>query len=145
MKDVKLIGLYFAPHLFAISLLRAFIAARCGSASSCARSYEIAPECSQSRMVLISSVCFIISSFIFLFSYALDCKGRPFKVQGFSRFFIIFLRSFRKISSFFKFLIFSFSAFLGTESKIILSFQFHWMKTESKTLWITQSKRIRGG
>lgn len=94
MKAEKLIGLYLAPHFFAISLLLAFIAARWGLASSCALSYEIAPMCSQSRIVLISSVCFIISSFMFLVSYALNFKGRPLIVQGFSRFFCVFLRNF---------------------------------------------------
>ena len=44
------------------------IAARCGLASSRALSYEIAPMCSHILIVLISSVCFIISSFIFVFS-----------------------------------------------------------------------------
>ena len=96
MKAEKLMGLYLAPHFFAISLLLAFIAARWGFASSCALSYEIAPVCSQSRIVLISSVCLIISSFMFFVSYALDFKGRPCDFQGFSWFFRVFLRNFCK-------------------------------------------------
>ena len=111
MKAVKLMGLYLAPHFFAISLLLAFIAARCGLASSCALSYEIAPVCSQSLIVLISSVCFIISSFIFAFSYALDFKGRPRDFQGKTRFFIVFLRVFCKKCV--KIINFYISVFLG--------------------------------
>ena len=111
MKAVKLIGLYLAPHFFAISLLLAFIAARYGFASSCALSYEIAPVCSQSLIVLISSVCFIISSFIFVFSYALDFKGRPCYFQGKTPFFIVFLRFFAKKCV--KIITFCISAFFG--------------------------------
>lgn len=125
MKDVKLIGLYLAPHFLAISLLLAFIAARCGFASSCALSYEIAPVCSQSLIVLISSVCFIISSFIFAFSYALDFKGIPRDFQGKTRFFVVFLRVLRGISSFFE--IFCYQAFFSLfckKSEIIFSFTF---------------------
>ena len=103
MKAEKLIARYLAPHFFAISLLLAFIASRCGFASFCACSYVIAPECSHILIVLISSVCLIISSFILLFSYALDFKGRPLIVQGFSRFFLIFPRFFSEIPSFFAF------------------------------------------
>lgn len=119
MKAVKLIGLYLAPHFFAISLLLAFIAARCGFASSCALSYEIAPVCSQSLIVLISSVCFIISSFITLF-YALDFKDRPCDFQGKTRFFIIFLRFFCKkcvkITNFYIFSFFGFFRFLNKDA-----------------------------
>ena len=112
MKAVKLIGLYLAPHFFAISLFLAFIAARCGFASSFALSYEIAPVCSQSLIVLISSVCFIISSFMVLFSYALDFKGRPCVFQGKTRFFIVFLRVFcKKCVKIINFYIFSFLGF----------------------------------
>nr|DAG30173.1 MAG TPA: hypothetical protein [Caudoviricetes sp.] len=120
MKDVKLIGLYLAPHFLAISLLLAFIAARCGFASSCALSYEIAPVCSQSLIVLISSVCFIISSFIFAFSYALDFKGIPRDFQGKTRFFVVFLRVLRGISSFFE--IFCYQAFFHSFVKNQKSF-----------------------
>lgn len=91
MKELKLIARNFAPHFLAISLLLAFIASRCGLASFCACSYVIAPECSHILIVLISSVCFIISSFIVLFSYALDFKGRTFNFQGKMVFFIGFL------------------------------------------------------
>ena len=111
MKAVKLMGLYLAPHFFAISLLLAFIAARCGLASSCALSYEIAPVCSQSLIVLISSVCFIISSFIFAFSYALDFKGRPCDFQGKTRFLSSFCVFFAKNA--YKLSIFTFPFFLG--------------------------------
>lgn len=101
MKELKLIARNFAPHFFAISLLLAFIASRCGLASFCACSYVIAPECSHILIVLISSVCFIISSFIVLFSYALDFKGRTFNFQGKMVFFIGFLCVFCKKSSLF--------------------------------------------
>ena len=101
MKELKLIARNFAPHFFAISLLLAFIASRCGLASFCACSYVIAPECSHILIVLISSVCFIISSFIVLFSYALDFKGRTFNFQGKMVFFIGFLCVFCEKSSLF--------------------------------------------
>ena len=101
MKELKLIARNFAPHFFAISLLLAFIASRCGLASFCACSYVIAPECSHILIVLISSVCFIISSFIVLFSYALDFKGRTFNFQGKMVFFIGFLCIFCEKSSLF--------------------------------------------
>ena len=102
MKELKLIARNFAPHFFAISLLLAFIASRCGLASFCACSYVIAPECSHILIVLISSVCFIISSFIVLFSYALDFKGRTFNFQGKMVFFIGFLCVFCEKSSLFE-------------------------------------------
>lgn len=126
MKAVKLIGLYLAPHFFAISLLLAFIAARCGFASSCALSYEIAPVCSQSLIVLISSVCFIISSFITLFSYALDFKDRPCDFQGKTRFFIIFLRVLRRISIFFVIFCYQaiFHSFVKNQKSFFLSHSF---------------------
>ncbi len=101
MKELKLIARNFAPHFLAISLLLAFIASRCGLASFCACSYVIAPECSHILIVLISSVCFIISSFIVLFSYALDFKGRTFNFQGKMVFFIGFLCVFCEKSSLF--------------------------------------------
>lgn len=101
MKELKLIARNFAPHFFAISLLLAFIASRCGLASFCACSYVIAPECSHILIVLISSVCFIISSFIVLFSYALDFKGRTFNFQGKMVFFIGFFCVFCEKSSLF--------------------------------------------
>lgn len=103
MKAEKLIGLYLAPHFFAISLLFAFIASRCGFASFCACSYVIAPECSHILIVLISSVWLIISLLIVSFPYALDFKGRPLIFQGFSRFFLVFPRFFCGIPSFFAF------------------------------------------
>ncbi len=106
MKAVKLIGLYRAPHFFAISLLLVFIAARWGFASSCARSYEIAPMCSHILIVFISSVCLIISSFIFSISVCrsvLDFKGRRFILQGKTRFFSVFSRFFFKNSPVFAF------------------------------------------
>ena len=128
MNAEKLIGLYLAPHFLAISLLLAFIAARCGFASSFALSYEIAPVCSQSLIVLISSVCLIISSLIFLFSCASDFKGRPCGFQGFPRFF-------RGILSFFlHFLSFLFSLFLGGQRHKSFFIQFRAVKTELKTL-----------
>ena len=112
MKELKLIARNFAPHFFAISLLLAFIASRCGLASFCACSYVIAPECSHILIVLISSVCFIISSFMVLFSYALDFKGRPCDFQGKTRFFIVFLRVFcKKCVKIINFYIFSFLGF----------------------------------
>lgn len=120
MKELKLIARNFAPHFFAISLLLAFIAARCGLASFCACSYVIAPECSHILIVLISSVCFIISSFIFVFSYALDFKGRPCDFQGKTRFFVVFLRVLRGISSFFE--IFCYQAFFHSFVKNQKSF-----------------------
>lgn len=121
MKELKLIARNFAPHFFAISLLLAFIASRCGLASFCACSYVIAPECSHILIVLISSVCFIISSFIVLFSYALDFKGRTFNFQGKMVFFIGFLCVFCEKSSLFVISVFcifsSFSAVRnGTEN-----------------------------
>lgn len=123
MKAVKLMGLYLAPHFFAISLLLAFIAARCGLASFCACSYVIAPECSHILIVLISSVCFIISSFIFVFSYALDFKGRPCDFQGKTRFFVVFLRVLRGISSFFEFFCYQafFHSFVKNQKSFFLS------------------------
>lgn len=126
MKDVKLIGLYLAPHFLAISLLLAFIAARCGFASSCALSYEIAPVCSQSLIVLISSVCFIISSFIFAFSYALDFKGIACIFQGKTRFFVVFLRVLRGISAFFEIFCYQafFHSFLKNQKSFFLSLSF---------------------
>lgn len=96
MKEEKLIGLYLAPHFFAISLFLAFIASRCGFASSLALSYVIAPRCSHILIVIISSVCFIISSLMFAFSYGLDFKGMTFNFQGKMRFFISFLQFFCK-------------------------------------------------
>ena len=93
MKELKLIARNFAPHFLAISLLLAFIASRCGLASFCAYSYVIAPECSHILIVLISSVCFIISSFISAFSYALDFKGIACIFQGKTLFFVVFRRS----------------------------------------------------
>ena len=101
MKELKLIARNFAPHFFAISLLLAFIASRCGLASFCAYSYVIAPECSHILIVLISSVCFIISSFIFAFSYALDFKGIACIFQGKMVFFIGFFCVFCEKSSLF--------------------------------------------
>lgn len=144
MKDVKLIGLYLAPHFLAISLLLAFIAARCDFASSCALSYEIAPVCSQSLIVLISSVCFIISSFIFAFSYVLDFKGIPCDFQGKTRFFVVFLRVLRGISVFFViFLLSGYFSFFCKKIRNHFFFHIHLLKTELKTLCITQSKRNR--
>ena len=101
MKELKLIARNFAPHFLAISLLLAFIASRCGLASFCAYSYVIAPECSHILIVLISSVCFIISSFIFAFSYALDFKGIACIFQGKMVFFIGFFCVFYEKSSLF--------------------------------------------
>ena len=114
MKELKLIARNFAPHFFAISLLLLFIASRCGFASFCACSYVIAPECSHILIFLISSVCFIISSFISLFPYTLNFKGRTFNFQGKIRFFISFLRFFCKKSSIFA--ITSFASFSGFSS-----------------------------
>lgn len=107
MNAEKLIGLYLAPHFLAISLLLAFIAARCGFASSFALSYEIAPVCSQSLIVLISSVCLIISSLIFLFSCALTLRADRVVFKDFHAFFVEFCHFFLH------FLSFLFSLFLG--------------------------------
>lgn len=124
MKELKLIARNFAPHFFAISLLLAFIASRCGLASFCACSYVIAPECSHILIVLISSVCFIISSFIVLFSYALDFKGRTFNFQGKTLFFIVFLCVFSEKSLFFHISRSSvFSRFLSVENGIRNAFE----------------------
>ena len=120
MKELKLIARNFAPHFFAISLLLAFIASRCGLASFCAYSYVIAPECSHILIVLISSVCFIISSFISAFSYALDFKGIACIFQGKTLFFVVFLRVLRGISAFFE--IFCYQAFFHSFVKNQKSF-----------------------
>lgn len=124
MKELKLIARNFAPHFFAISLLLAFIASRCGLASFCACSYVIAPECSHILIVLISSVCFIISSFIVLFSYALDFKGRTFNFQGKMVFFIGFLCVFCEKSSLFAISVFRiFPMFLSVRNGIENAFE----------------------
>lgn len=124
MKELKLIARNFAPHFLAISLLLAFIASRCGLASFCACSYVIAPECSHILIVLISSVCFIISSFIVLFSYALDFKGRTFNFQGKMVFFIGFLCVFCEKSSLFAISVFCiFSRFSAVRNGIENAFE----------------------
>lgn len=126
MKELKLIARNFAPHFFAISLLLAFIASRCGLASFCACSYVIAPECSHILIVLISSVCFIISSFIFAFSYVLDFKGIPCNFQGKTRFFVVFLRVLRGISVFFVIFCYQaiFHSFVKNQKSFFLSHSF---------------------
>lgn len=126
MKELKLIARNFAPHFLAISLLLAFIASRCGLASFCAYSYVIAPECSHILIVLISSVCFIISSFIFVFSYALDFKGIACIFQGKMVFFIGFLRVLRGISAFFEIFCYQafFHSFLKNQKSFFLSLSF---------------------
>lgn len=124
MKELKLIARNFAPHFLAISLLLAFIASRCGLASFCACSYVIAPECSHILIVLISSVCFTISSFIVLFSYALDFKGRTFNFQGKMVFFIGFLCVFCEKSSLFAISVFCiFSSFSAVRNGIENAFE----------------------
>lgn len=119
MKAEKFMGLCLVPHFFAISLPLSFIAAKCGLASFSALSYEIAPMWSQSLMVLISSACFIISSFIFAFSYALDFKGRPCDFQGENRFFCNFSRFFCEKSAFFSF--FDYSLYWPKNSRLNFS------------------------
>ena len=124
MKELKLIARNFAPQFLAISLLLAFIASRCGLASFCACSYVIAPECSHILIVLISSVCFIISSFIVLFSYALDFKGRTFNFQGKMVFFIGFFCVFCEKSSLFAISVFRiFSSFSAVRNGIENAFE----------------------
>lgn len=128
MNAEKLIGLYLAPHFLAISLLLAFIAARCGFASSFALSYEIAPVCSQSLIVLISSVCLIISSLIFLFSCALTLRADRVVFKDFHAFFVEFCHFFLHFFEFSVFLVF------GGQRHKSFFIQFRAVKTELKTL-----------
>lgn len=138
-------GLYFAPHFLAISFDLAFIAARCGAAISRALSYEIAPMCSHIFMVLISSVCFIISLLIIIFSFnycIMDFKDKTLIFQGFFAKILRFLGiSSGKNTLFFVNALFLFvSAFLQKSDKDTF-FQLFAGKTAIQTAVKTAGKR----